>query len=45
MTIMQQQFLKLLKLFGIGTTSAVALGLAIYGIEKFMDHLKVKKDE
>lgn len=45
MTIMQQQFLKLLKLFGIGAGSGIALGLAIYGIDKFMDHLKVKKDE
>ncbi len=45
MTIMQQQFLKLLKLFGIGAGSGIALGLSIYGIEKLMEHLRVKKIE
>ena len=45
MTIMQQQFIKLLKLFGIGMTSAVGLGLAIYGIDKLMEHLKTDNDD
>lgn len=42
---MQQQFLKLLKLFGIGATSGIALGLAIYGLDKLMDHLKNEKND
>ena len=42
---MQQQFLKLLKLFGIGMGSAIGLGLAIYGIDKLMDHLKEENNE
>ena len=45
MTIMQQQFLKLLKLFGIGAGSGIVLGLAICGIDKFMDYLKTDKNK
>ena len=45
MTIMQKQFLKLLKLFGIGTGTGILFGLTLHGIDKFMDHLKTGRDD
>ena len=43
MTIMQKQFLKLLKLFGIGMGTGILFGLTLHGINKFMDYLKTEK--
>lgn len=45
MTIMQRQFLKLLKLFGIGTGTGILFGLTLHGIDKFMNYLKTDKDD
>ena len=45
MTIIQKQFLKLLKLFGIGTGTGILFGLTLHGIDKFMDYLKTDRDD